>query len=309
MRNDSAATGQMPLLRERLGDRLLSHRGVDTLNILMVGDVVGKPGRKVFKAGLSRLRECARLDFVTLNGENLAGGFGITTKIFDELTSPGLADVVTMGNHWSDKPDVHTIRRASPKLVLPQNLADLEGVDRVPVFEIPGRGKKVAILNLMGQFAMKDTYADPFVFIEKRKEQLKEWVRSGEYILLADIHAEASSEKQAIAWYLDGTLACLVGTHTHTPTSDERISQKGTALLTDVGMTGPYRSVIGMDVEKSLRRYFGPKERKPQEVGDEDAWFCAFLVEISPLTGLALAAHRIQWRESSDDWRFSSCYS
>lgn len=302
------ATGQRVQLGRLLSESLLSMRGVDTFNVLMVGDVVGKPGRKVFKGGLARLRECARLDFVSLNGENLAGGFGITTKIFDELTAPGLADVVTMGNHWSDKADVHSIRRASPRLILPQNLSDLAGIDRIPVFEIPGRGKKVAVINLMGQFAMKDAYADPFAFLEKQRGQLQEWGRSGEYIILADIHAEASSEKQAIAWYLDGILACLIGTHTHTPTSDERISSKGTALLTDVGMTGPYRSIIGMNVEKSLRRYFGPKERKPQEVGEDDAWFCAFLTEVSTATGLALAAHRIQWREATDDWRLSSCY-
>ena len=184
----------------------------DTLNILMVGDVVGKPGRKVFKAALAHLRAAVTLDFVTLNGENLAGGFGITTKIFDDLTGPGMADAITMGNHWSDKADVHSIRRASPKLVLPQNLADLQGVDRIPIFEIPGRNKKIAILNLMGQFAMKDSYNDPFTFLEKRRDQLREWVRSGEYVLLADVHAEASSEKQAIAWYLDGILAALIGT-------------------------------------------------------------------------------------------------
>jgi len=273
----------------------------------MVGDVVGKPGRKVFKSALAQLRAAVPLDFVTLNGENLAGGFGITTKIFDDLTGPGMADAVTMGNHWADKADVHAIRRSSPKLVLPQNLADLQGVDRIPVFEIPGRNKKVAILNLMGQFAMKDSYGDPFTFLEKRRDQLREWVRSGEYVLLADVHAEASSEKQAIAWYLDGILAALIGTHTHTPTSDERVTDKGTAFLTDVGMTGPYRSVIGMDVEKSLRRYFGPKERKPQEVGNEDVWFCGFLVEVSAARGLAVAAHRLQWREAGDEWRLASC--
>ncbi len=283
-----------------------SPTGDDSLRLLMVGDVVGRPGRKAFKAALSRLREVVALDFVTLNGENLAGGFGITSKIFDELTAPGQADAITMGNHWHDKPDVHAIRASSPKLVLPQNLADLQGVDRVPTFEIPGRNKKVAVVNLMGVFAMKDSYADPFAFLERQREQLRAWVRSGEYVLLVDVHAEASSEKQAMAWFLDGIAAGLIGTHTHTPTSDERVTLAGTAFLTDVGMTGPYRSVIGMDVEKSLRRYFGPREKRAQEVADEDTWFCGFLVEVVPATGLARAAHRLQWRAARDEWRVSS---
>ena len=131
-------------------------------------------------------------------------------------------------------------------------------------------------------------------------------MKSGEYVVIADVHAEASSEKQAIAWYLDGVLAALVGTHTHTPTSDERVTARGTAFLTDVGMTGPYESVIGMDVERTLRRYFGPKEKRAFEVAEKDAWFCGFLVEVCARRGLAVAAHRLQWREAVDAWRVTT---
>jgi 2',3'-cyclic-nucleotide 2'-phosphodiesterase len=274
--------------------------------VLMVGDVIGKPGRKVFKKALEQLRAVVSIPFVTLNGENLAGGFGITTKIFEELTQPGLADCVTMGNHWADKPDVHTIRKSGSKLVLPQNLPDLEGVEQIPVFEVPGFPRKIAVVNLMGNFAMKHSYGDPFVFIEKRVAQFKEWVRSGDYCLFVDVHAEASSEKQAIAWYLDGIATGLIGTHTHTPTSDERITSRGTAFLTDVGMTGPYRSVIGMDLDRSMKRYFGQKEKKAQEVAAEDVWFCGFLIEVCSATGRAVACHRLQFRESPEEWRISS---
>lgn len=278
------------------------HAGAPPVRILMVGDVIGRPGRKVLRSVLPRLRRAASLDFVTVNGENLAGGFGITQKIFSEILDYGV-DVVTMGNHWSDKAaDVHAIRQQSPRLVLPQNLADLQGVESIPSFDIPGRGKTISVINLMGNFAMKDAYGDPFALVEREAPRLAARVTSGQHVVIADIHAEASSEKQAIARYLDGTLAALIGTHTHTPTSDERVTKRGTAFLTDVGMTGPYESIIGMDIERSLRRYFTPKEKKAQEVAERDLWFCGFLVEVHPTTGLALAAHRLQFRESLDLW-------
>lgn len=275
------------------------------IRILMLGDVVGRPGRKILKSVLPRLRSRARLDFVTANGENLAGGFGITQKIFNELMEARV-DVVTMGNHWADKPDVHTIRRSDVRLVLPQNLVDLEGVDQVREFDIPGRHKTVSILNLMGNFAMKTQYNDPFAFIEREFPKLSAKVASGQHIVIADIHAEASSEKQAIAWFMDGVLAGLVGTHTHTPTSDERVTRKGTAFLTDVGMTGPYESVIGMELHRSLKRYFGPREKKAQEVAEGDLWLCGFLLEIDPRTCMTRRAHRIQFREAIDMWTLSS---
>lgn len=275
----------------------------DSIRVLMLGDVVGKPGRKLVTAHLPKLREALKLDFVTMNGENLAGGFGISEKTFAECVNAGV-DCVTMGNHWSDKPEVHKIRAADKRLVLPQNLKDLEGVKRIPEFEV--RGRTISVLNLLGLFAMKHEYDNPFNFLFELRPQLKERTASGMHILLADVHAEASSEKQAISWFLDGILAGLIGTHTHTPTSDERVTAKGTAFITDVGMTGPYRSVIGMDIERSLKRHFPPAEKKAQEVADHDAWLCAFLLEISPKDGLTLAAHRLQYRAGTETWASSS---
>ena len=157
-------------LREVLGSSLISFRPpasqeVPTQCLLFVGDVVGRPGRKVFKKALTALRECLEIPFVSLNGENLAGGFGITTKIYEEMTAPGMANAITMGNHWYDKPDIHSIRASSRKLVLPQNILGVEGVEELPVLEVPHLRRKVILLNLMGQFAMKDSYGDPFVSV------------------------------------------------------------------------------------------------------------------------------------------------
>lgn len=275
-----------------------------TIRVLMIGDVIGGPGRKIVKAVLPRLREAGEIDFVTANGENLAGGFGITEKTFEELINTGV-NAVTMGNHWSDKPDVHKLRE-SPKLVLPQNLPDLVGIERIPEFEIPRRNKRISIVNLMGTFAMKDTYSNPFEFLSKAMPQLEDKVTSGNSIVVVDVHAEASSEKQVIAHYLDGIAAGLIGTHTHTPTSDERITAKGTAFLTDVGMSGPYESVIGMSLERTITRYFNPAAKKPLEVAAKDLWFCGFLLEIDPATCVTKRAHRVQYRQNKDVWTIST---
>ncbi len=278
----------------------------ENLRVLLVGDVLGRPGRRILKDVLSQFRQSIYPDLVVVNSENVAGGFGITTKIHDELLAAGV-DVLTMGNHWKDKPDVHTLRRQSPALVLPQNLQDVEGVGQIPEFPMRRSHRVVRMLNLMGLFAMKDSYLNPFVFVKEVAPMLESERSSGRSIVLVDFHGEASSEKQAVFWYLNGTAAAVVGTHTHTPTSDERVSSKGTAFLTDLGMTGPYQSVIGMNVERTLPRYFEPDQKKrSHEVGEGDDWFCGLLVEISDSTGLALRAHRLQYRDVDRSWRVST---
>jgi len=288
---------------EALPSALLPESSEGIVRILLLGDVIGRPGRKIVKSVLPQLKHRAKINFATVNGENLAGGFGITQKIFNELTTSAAGvDVITMGNHWCDKPEVHAIRKSSNRMVLPQNLKNLEGVELIPEFEIPGSRRTLCVINLMGLFAMKHEYNDPFEFLEKVRPVLQAKVSGGQSIVVIDVHAEASSEKQAIAWFMDGVAAGLIGTHTHTPTSDERITRKGTAFLTDVGMTGPYESVIGMTLAGSMPRYFTPKQKKPQEVSEKDLWLCGFLLEISESTGLTLAAHRLQYREDSEEW-------
>jgi metallophosphoesterase (TIGR00282 family) len=288
---------------EKLPTHLLPKE--QSIRILMVGDVIGRPGRKVLKSALQDLRKHAPLDFVTINGENIAGGFGITEKIYREMMESGV-DVVTMGNHWADKADIHRIRRTETRVVLPQNLVDINNVEKIPEFALPERNKRISILNLMGNFAMKDTYNNPFTYLQGVLPYLKDKVASGHHIILLDMHAEANSEKQAAVWYLDGVLCGMIGTHTHTPTSDERVTELGTAFLSDVGMTGPYDSVIGMNKEISLKRLIPPGEKRHQEVGEKDLWFCGFLIEACVQTGLALAAHRLQYRESLDTWIIST---
>jgi metallophosphoesterase (TIGR00282 family) len=278
----------------------------DLLRILMVGDVVGRPGRKVLKSVLHRFRETIFPDLVTMNAENSAGGFGITSKIHDEMLEAGV-DVFTMGNHWKDKADVHTLRRNSRALVLPQNLKDLVNIQLIPEFPIRRSTRVARVVNLMGLFAMKDDYDNPFLFLNGVVPMLAGELSSGRSIVLVDFHGEASSEKQAVVWKLNGLCAAFVGTHTHTPTSDERVTSEGTAFITDVGMTGPYSSIIGMETERTLKRYFSPEEKKkPHEVADDHPWFCGFLVQVCPLTGLARRAHRLQYRSESDEWIFSS---
>ena len=273
----------------------------------MVGDVIGRPGRRVLKSCLNQLRAHLDLDFVTVNGENLAGGFGITEKTFREVLSYGV-DAVTMGNHWHSKPDVHALRRTQSSLVLPRNLPNIDGLGQLPSFLLPDGKTQVVVLNLMGIFAMKETYDCPFRYIESKKSELLALKNSGSSLLLVDFHGEASSEKQ-VAWhYLDGIATAMIGTHTHTPTSDERISSKGTALLTDVGMTGPYDSVIGMCKDRALKRFFGEKKSGAHEVADTKAWFCGFLLEIRRSDKKCEFAHRIQWREEEENWRFSSVF-
>lgn len=272
----------------------------------MLGDVLGRGGRKIVKKILPELKKSIHIDFITINGENLAGGFGITSKIYDEMKLAGV-DAFTMGNHWKDKADVHIIRKNNKDLILPQNLNGISDIDKVPAFYLPERNKNLNIINLMGNFAMKEEYKDPFEFLVKEKNNFEDKVKSGSNIVIADIHAEASSEKQAIAWFYDGILAGLIGTHTHTPTSDERITDKGTAFLTDVGMTGPYDSVIGMDKYRVITKFTNPSIKLPHEVAENELWFCGFLIEVCPKLNISIACHRLQCRGiDEENWLVTS---
>ena len=270
----------------------------ESIKILMIGDVVGRPGRQILKKVLPQLKSVAQIDFVTVNGENLAGGFGITEKIYDELVEVGV-DVFTMGNHWKDKQDIHLLRRKYKNIVLPHNLMGVSDVDKAPAYYLEKRHVNINVINLMGNFAMKENYKLPFEFLIHEKENFIEKQKSGSHIMIADIHAEANSEKQAIAWLYDGIVAAQIGTHTHTPTSDERITDKGTAFITDVGMTGSYNSVIGMDKDLIIKKLSTPGTKAPHEVASGDVWFCAFLVEVNPKTNLAQCCYRLQCRTSN----------
>ena len=217
------------------------------MKILAVGDLVGEGGVKKLKELLPKIREEEKIDFVIVNAENSAGGMGITTKIFNELKALNI-DAMTMGNHTWGKKDIFTFID-DPKLLRPANYPN----------NVPGKGygiynckgKKICVVNLIGRTDMNVLSENPF---QKMQEILKE-VRSQADIIILDFHAEATSEKIAMGYYLDGKITAMFGTHTHVQTADEKILEHGTGYITDIGMTGPKKSVIGMDVSASLKRF------------------------------------------------------
>jgi 2',3'-cyclic-nucleotide 2'-phosphodiesterase len=220
------------------------------MRLLFVGDVVGRSGRTIVNSQLPQLREKWRLDFVVVNGENAAGGFGITEAICEELIDSG-ADAVTLGNHAFDQREALVYIARQPRLIRPGNYpagAPGRGAD---LFETKD-GRKVLVVNMMGRVFM-DALDDPFKRIDEELAACP--LGGGCDAALIDFHAEATSEKQAFGLYVDGRASLVVGTHTHTPSADHRILPRGTGFITDVGMSGDYESVIGMDKDEPLRRF------------------------------------------------------
>ena len=217
------------------------------MKILAVGDLVGEGGVKKLKELLPKIREEEKIDFVIVNAENSAGGMGITTKIFNELKALNI-DAMTMGNHTWGKKDIFTFID-DVKIIRPANYPN----------NVPGKGygiysckgKKICVVNLIGRTDMNVLSENPFL---KMQDILKE-VKSQADITILDFHAEATAEKIAMGYYLDGKVTAIFGTHTHVQTADEQILENGTAYITDIGMTGPRKSVIGMDVQASIKRF------------------------------------------------------
>lgn len=217
------------------------------MRILAIGDLVGEGGVKKLKELLPKIREEEKIDFVIVNAENSAGGMGITTKIFNELKALNI-DAMTMGNHTWGKKDIFTFIDDS-KLIRPANYPN----------NVPGKGygiytckgKKICVVNLIGRTDMNVLSENPFL---KMQDILKE-VKSQADIIILDFHAEATAEKIAMGYYLDGKITAMFGTHTHVQTADEKILEHGTGYITDIGMTGPIKSVIGMDIAVSIKRF------------------------------------------------------
>ncbi len=219
------------------------------MNILFVGDVVGKPGRRIVARELPALRRELAVDFVIANGENSAGGFGITRETFDDLIGAGV-DVVTGGNHTWQAREIHTLLESEPRLLRPANYPAGTPGRGAGVFRTSGRGIPVGVLNLEGRVFMQPLDS-PFLVGREEAERL----RREAAVIFVDMHAEATSEKAALGWYLDGRVSAVVGTHTHVQTADERVLPGGTAFITDAGMTGPRDSIIGMGREEVLQRF------------------------------------------------------
>ncbi len=254
------------------------------MRLLFLGDVVGRSGRNAVLEHLPRLRERYRLDFVAINGENAAGGFGITEAICAELIDAG-ADAVTLGNHAFDQKEALVFIGREPRLVRPLNMAP----------GTPGRGTtlvkakngaEVLVINAIGRVFMGEQ-DDPFRAIDAELEACP--LKQAADAIIIDFHAEATSEKQALAYFVDGRASLVVGTHTHVPTSDDRILPKGTAYVSDIGMCGDYESVLGMDIEEPINRFMTRIPRARFEPALGPATLSGLCVEIDDATGLAKA--------------------
>ena len=258
------------------------------MRIMLVGDVVGRAGRRAFRTITPRLRSERRIDVVIVNGENSAGGKGFTRKALDELYAGG-ADVVTAGNHVWDKKDVFDFVDDEPFLVRPANYPD--GAPGKGWCIFPFKAVNVAVMNLSGRSFMPALDC-PF---QKVEELLRE-MRDVCDIILLDFHAETTSEKMAMAWYLDGRVNAIVGTHTHVQTADERILPRGTAYISDLGMTGPYNSVLGVKPECILKKFTtGLPVRF--EVAEGPSVYAGVLITIDDATNRTTKIERVLRRE------------
>jgi 2',3'-cyclic-nucleotide 2'-phosphodiesterase len=265
------------------------------MNILLIGDVVGSPGRAILKKALPVVSRKYEVDYCVANVENAAGGFGVTKDVCDEILDMGV-DCLTSGNHIWDKKEILGVVDLIPQLLRPLNYPARQ----------PGRGSHVgkgrrskvpvATLNLSGRVFMNGAMDDPFAVGLREIERLREEAK----VILVDMHGEASSEKTAIAAYFDGLVSAVVGTHTHVPTCDHRVLPRGTAYCTDLGMTGPYDSIIGVEKDAVLHRFLtGMPSRFETAKGDPR--FAAAVVDVDEQTGRSRSIDRMLLTE--DDIR------
>jgi hypothetical protein len=252
------------------------------VRILFIGDIVGRSGRAVVLERLPGLIAEWKLDFVVINGENSAGGFGITEAIFQDLIDAG-ADAVTLGNHaWDQREALVFIERA-PRLIRPVNYPPGTPGRGAAMFEARN-GARVLVVNALGRIFM-DPLDDPFAMIERELAACA--LKSGADAVVIDFHCEATSEKQSMGHFVDGRVSLLVGTHTHAPTADHQILPNGTAFISDVGMTGDYNSVIGMNKDEPMARFLRRLPTAKFEAATGPATLCAVAVETDDATGLA----------------------
>lgn len=254
------------------------------MKILFVGDIVGRAGRRIFKQHLEKVQSEHKIDFTIANVENAAGGFGITPSIAEQILKMGV-DAMTSGNHIWDKREILDYFDRQPRLLRPGNYPP----------GLPGEfcflgesstGILVAVLNLQGRVFMPIIDC-PFRFVNQHLDRL----RKRTPLVIVDFHAEATSEKMAFGWHLDGRVSAVLGTHTHVPTADARVLPEGTAYVSDVGMTGAYDSVIGMKVEPSLERFLkGVASRF--EPATSSARFCSVIIDVDEETGKARSIER-----------------
>jgi len=263
------------------------------MKVLMVGDITGRPGRRILARFLPNLRQKHGVDFVIANGENAAGGTGLTRATAEEIFACGV-DVITGGNHTWHHREIYEFLESHPKVLRPANYPP-GAPGRGSLVAQGRRGHRVGVVNLQGRGFMQEL-EDPFRVGLQEVEKLREETP----LIFVDIHAEATSEKMALAWFLDGRVSAVLGTHTHVQTADERILPGGTAYITDVGMTGPRDGIIGMEREEVIQRFLTQLPVRFQ-VAKGTAQLDAVLVEVDEETGKALGIQRIHLVEGTGE--------
>ena len=258
------------------------------MNILFVGDVVGAPGRRALESALTKLIDRHRVDFVIVNIENAAGGFGLTAELFVDLSKLPI-DVFSSGNHIWDKNDIYDVLNSSDRLLRPANNPP-GNPGRGWTVQTTAAGIPVGVLNLQGQVFMPANADSPFRVADE------ELARAGDVkVIVVDMHAEATSEKMAIGWYLDGRVSAVIGSHTHVATADETIRPGGTAYLSDAGMTGAHEGVIGFSKDRIIEKFLSQTPRT-FETAKKDIRLSGAVVGVDEQTGKALKIERVQVR-------------
>jgi 2',3'-cyclic-nucleotide 2'-phosphodiesterase len=256
------------------------------MKVLFIGDIVGEPGRKALRNGLPPLIDKLKIDFVIANAENAAGGFGITRPVCEEIFSVGV-NILTSGNHIWDKKEAMQYIMEEKRLLRPANYPDEAPGYGSIIAETPA-GEKIAVLNLAGRVFMNQLDC-PFKTAKAALLKLKEETR----VIIVDFHAEATSEKAAFGWFLDGEVSAVIGTHTHVQTADEKILPEGTAFITDVGMTGPINSIIGVKKELVISKFLTQVPVRFETAKGLSMLSCVVL-EIDAKTGRAASIERLQ---------------
>ncbi|MFQ5495819.1 MAG: TIGR00282 family metallophosphoesterase, partial [Phycisphaerae bacterium] len=263
------------------------------LRILCVGDVVGAPGRRVVREALEELVPRHKIDSVIVNAENVAGGAGLTPSLFEKLLRCGV-DVITLGDHIYRRREIIPVLESSDRVVRPANLpASAPG--KTFVVRRTASTQPVAVISVLGRMFMKTPTDCPFHAVDRALAELPRDVK----VIVVDMHAEATSEKVAMGWHLDGRVSVVFGTHTHIPTADQRVLPGGTAYITDLGMTGPYDSVLGRDKRRVLSA-LRSSVPSPFDVATDDVRLSGVLVTVDAATGRATAIERIMY-EARDE--------
>ena len=255
------------------------------MRVLIIGDVMARPGRVAVLERIQDLREQHAVDLAVMNAENLAGGFSVTESMAEELFASGI-DVMTSGNHIFDKREAAAYIARQPRLLRPANYPDASPGSGIWVGEV--RGRRAAVINLMGRVYMPPTHDNPFAAADSLLSRLDEEIK----VRVVDMHAEATSEKVALGWHLDGRVSAVVGTHTHVQTADERVLPQGTAYITDIGMTGSHAGCIGMERAGTIERFLNPAAPRAEH-SKGDVRIHAVVIDVDDSTGRAREISRL----------------